>query len=436
MEAELRAIEDLLKSEIGLDPTSVGPQLILRAVRQRMRDLKQNDLAAYVREVRQRATELEELIEEVIVAESWFFRDESPFEWLRDHIRENWIAAPNRAALRILSLPCAAGEEPYSIVIVLSQEGLPARRYQIDGIDLSARRLAKAHRGVYSHNAFRGPDAPYKARYFRPHPEGYEIAPELRTKVRFTQGSILDPRLLEGSPPYDVIFCRNLLIYLTLSARATLLGHINELLAPDGVLVTGHADRLDSTQAGRNFVPTGKTGCFAYRRIAGSELRVAPAFQLLQSPGPILSLLAPPAIRAIEASRPGEHADGACQTASALAPEKLVPSKPEPSLLLGQASELANQGRFPQAIELCEQFLRERGLSAPAYCLMGMICQAAGDRSRAEECFRKTVYLDPNQDEALLALALLAEHRGDKNAAAGFRRRAERIEALSRKRVN
>ena len=80
--------------------------------------------------------------------------------------------------------------------------------------------------------------------------------------------------------------------------------------------------------------------------------------------------------------------------------------------------------------------LREKGLTAPAYCLMGMIYQAAGDRGRAEDCFRKAVYLDPNHDEALLALALLAEHRGDQKAAAGFRRRAERTATVSRKRVN
>jgi chemotaxis protein methyltransferase WspC len=103
---------------------------------------------------------------------------------------------------------------------------------------------------------------------------------------------------------------------------------------------------------------------------------------------------------------------------------------------LSQASELANQKRFVEAIALCERSLREKGPSAPAYCLMGMICQAAGDRGRAEDCFRKAVYLDPNHDEALLALALLAEHRGDRTAAAGFRRRAERTATISQKPVN
>ena len=108
----------------------------------------------------------------------------------------------------------------------------------------------------------------------------------------------------------------------------------------------------------------------------------------------------------------------------------------EPSPLLSQASELANRGRFMEAVALCERHLRESGLTAPAYFLLGMIWQAAGDRKRAEECFGKTVYLDPHHDEALLALALLAEHRGDHSVAAGFRRRAERTAAQARKRVN
>ena len=97
---------------------------------------------------------------------------------------------------------------------------------------------------------------------------------------------------------------------------------------------------------------------------------------------------------------------------------------------------LANRGHFTEAIAACEQHLRQKGLAAPTYFLLGMICQAAGNRRRAEECFHKTVYLDPRHDEALLALALLAERRGDHDAAAGYRRRAERTVVMMRKKVD
>jgi chemotaxis protein methyltransferase WspC len=435
MAGELRAFEELLKQEIGLDPAAVGPQLIVRAVKQRMRELKLDDLAAYERQVRQRAAELQELIDEVIVAESWFFRDERPFEWLRAYVRQRWKNTRAHSPLRVLSMPCASGEEPYSIVIALSEEGLSQREYHIDAVDTSARRLTIARRGIYSQNAFRGPEVPSRARYFRKTAEGYEIDPTLRARVQFIHGSILDPRLLEGRSAYDVVFCRNLLIYLVPSARATLLALVDRLLAPEGLLFIGHADRLDSTGAERRFTLTGDVGCFAYRRTTHGETPVSVVPPSLLPP-PLPSPVPHPPVRAIEASGVPEVDAGCAEPAIPMISDILVPRAVEPPLLLNQASDLANQGRFIEAISLCERHLEQKGLTAPAFCLMGMICQASGDRVRAEDCFRKAVYLDPNHDEALLALALLAEHRGDQSAAAGFRRRAERTATLSGKRVN
>ncbi len=94
--------------------------------------------------------------------------------------------------------------------------------------------------------------------------------------------------------------------------------------------------------------------------------------------------------------------------------------------LLDRASQLANLGRPDEAVALCEQVVRQQGPNALAYYLMGVNNQSVGNRTRGEECFQKAVYLDPGHDEALLALALSAERRGDAAAAAGFRRRAER----------
>ena len=85
----------------------------------------------------------------------------------------------------------------------------------------------------------------FRARHFREHPQGYELDSSIRSTVHFLQASVLDPHLLEESPPYDVVFCRNLLIYLGVSARVCVSAAIERLLAADGVLFIGHADRLD-----------------------------------------------------------------------------------------------------------------------------------------------------------------------------------------------
>ncbi len=433
MAGELRALEELLQDAIGLDPTSVGAQLILRGAKQRMRDLNLVNLAEYERRVRESTVELQELIEEVVVAESWFFRDERPFAWLQDHVRRRPRLAA-RSPLRVLSVPCAGGEEPYSIVVALSEAGLSAGDYHVDAVDMSARRLAIARRGVYSRNAFRGPNVPGRLRYFRQHGEHYEIDPAIRAQVQFIQGSILDPRLLEGLPPYDVVFCRNLLIYLVPSARATLMVFLDRVLAPDGVLVIGHADHLLSAGAESGFAPTGDAGCFAYRRKTcgqGSASVVSYSFEPAVIPSAVMAY---PACATESSSTPCSAAVSIEATVSR-SPENAKGDAVESAHMLNQASELANKGRFSEAMSACEQHLKEIGLSAPAYALMGMICQASGDRGRAEECFRKAVYLDPHHDEALLALALLAEYRGDSLAAANFRRRAERIATLTRKRA-
>ena len=400
-----------------------------------MRELALDDLAAYEHRLRSSEQELEALIEEVVVAESWFFRDERPFLWFRDHVRAGWLNDPVRPPLRVLSLACAGGEEPYSIAMVLSDLGLPTRRSLIDALDISAQRLAIARRGVYSLNAFRGPEHSYRARYFCEQPEGYELASAIRAKVQFRQANVLDPRLLEGTPPYDVLFCRNLLIYLGAPARARVMTAIDRLLAADGVLVIGHADQLDWAGAEAKFTAVADPGCFAYRRAARGDVG-RPRLEL-EPPRSVMSLVAP------SGASTGAVATRELVGAATITPEPVRSASAAVSLLresepplLDRAAELANQGRFDLAVAICERHLRHKGLTAATYYLMGMICHAAGDRRRAEDCFHKTVYLDPRHDEALLALALLAERRGDDDTAAGFRRRAERTVSMTRKRVN
>ena len=164
-----------------------------------MKELALDDLAAYERRLRSSEAEFEALIDEVVVAESWFFRDLAAVPCCsRNHVRAGWLNDVLRPPLRVLSLACARGEEPYSIAMVLSDLKLPTHRFSIDAIDVSARRLAIARRGVYSLNAFRGPEQDYRARYFRKHPEGFELDPAIQAQVRFMQANVLDPRLFAG----------------------------------------------------------------------------------------------------------------------------------------------------------------------------------------------------------------------------------------------
>jgi chemotaxis protein methyltransferase WspC len=432
MAAPKGGIEGLLASRLGLDPVSVGPKQITRAVQLRMQELGLADGDEYESWVRQSESELQALIEEVVVSESWFFRDERPFQYFRDHIRERWLNNPLPPPLTILSLACAGGEEPYSIAMALRELGLTAGRFRIDAVDISARKLAIARRGVYSANAFRGSDLDFRARHFREHAQGYELNASIRATITFYQASVLDLGPLEALFPYDVIFCRNLLIYLEDSARLRVMDSIDRLLAPDGLLFIGHVDRPDLLGHEPKFIAIGEPGCFAYCRTAGGNTRVP----CIPTEPPWPSELKTSGVTA--AGPASVHLVPVDPTATQPFPPDVAVIGShhinEPPLL-DHAAELANRGRFDEAVATCEQHLQSQGLSSPAYYLMGMICQAAGDRRRAEDCFHKTVYLDPLHDEALLALALMAERRGDHAAAAGFHRRAERSVTVAGKRV-
>jgi chemotaxis protein methyltransferase WspC len=413
MTNDQKTIEDLLARRIGLDPVSLGPHVILRAARRRMAELDVADLCDYAALAVDSEAEQQALIEEVVVPESWFFRDDRPFRRLVNHIRDGWSRAPSRAAVRILSVPCAGGQEPYSIAITLRDAGLSPDRFHIDAVDISARLLEIARCGVYSANAFRGAEQGRWERHFHRHPRGYEIDPAIRSTVRFIQGNLLDPALLADSSPYDVVFCRNLLIYLGRSARAVVLATLDRLLADDGMLFIGHADRLEVPGLPARFATVGEPGCFTYRKAEQTAHHGSSPPEAASSPPmPMLMPREPSPLMMRPVSTPATATPGA--------------DRPPSISLLEQAAELANRGRYDEAIAACERHVRLKGPGASAYYLMGMIRQAAGDRRRAEECFHKTIYLDPGHDEALLALALLAERRGDRAAAAGFRRRAHR----------
>ena len=91
--------------------------------------------------------ELQALIEEVAIPESWFFRDSRPFEILATFARSGWVERPDRKPLTVLSVPCAGGEEPYSIAMTLLEAGLPLERFRVDAVDVSERSLARAIAG-------------------------------------------------------------------------------------------------------------------------------------------------------------------------------------------------------------------------------------------------------------------------------------------------
>ena len=397
-------IEQLLREKIGLDVKSVGPTLVERAVRLRIKrlGLKSNDdYAAYFRKT---PGELAELIEGVVVTETWFFREEESFKMLVKHLYEEWIPRNLGKQIRILSIPCSTGEEPYSIAISLLEAGLLPQSFHLDAVDISANALELARLAVYGKNSFRSKEFQPDDRYFTTTPHGNVLKETVRDHVKFKQGNLLDPEFVRLCGTYSFIFCRNLLIYFDDDAQAHAFGHLKQLLAPNGLLFVGPAEMPLAVSHG--FVSTNAPLAFSCRKAepAHTAPEKFPMAYPMKKAAPVSAL-----------------------------PDLAAKDRFSAPPSLETARQLADAGRWAEAAEFCSAYLQFNESSAAAFHLLGRAHEVAGDLADAEACYRKALYLEPNHRETLLQMVTLSEKKGDLVQVKAFQRRIKRVEAKTAK---
>lgn len=400
----------LLQRAIGLDAASVGPEVIDRAVRERLAAGAFDDLDSYWRQVCASSDELQALIDAVVVPETWFFRDGEAFAGLARYAVEDWLPHHPDGVLRLLSLPCASGEEPYSMAMALIDVGFPMERWAIDGVDVSASALARARRALYGKNSFRGSDLGFRERHFVSAAGGERPSDAVRRSVSFRQGNLLAADFLVGAASYDAIFCRNLMIYFDRSTQQRAVAVLARLIAADGVLFVGPAEA--GALQGSEFVAAKVARAFALRGsgAAAAKSMVQPAKPATQHPAPARvgrAVLRPPL----------RHGPAA---ASRSPPDA-------PAAGLDEASRLADQGQLDAAAKCCERYLHAHPPSAQAHHLLGLIRAAAGDLAGAAGHYRKALYLDHNHRDTLLHYALLLEQQGDSSGAQRLQQRSRRL---------
>ena len=230
---------DFLKERIGLDVTSVGPAIIERALRQRTTLSQAAHADEYWQLLQGSRDEQQALIEAVIVPETWFFRYPESFATLGKLARNRLAELNNMRALRILSLPCSTGEEPYSIAMALLDAGLKPHQFKVDGMDVSPLSVEKARRALYGKNSFRGQDLDFRERHFTRTGENYSVRQSVRECVTFGQANLLGDDFPQSRGGYDFIFCRNLLIYFDRVSQQRDFQRLNSLLTPGGTLFVG-----------------------------------------------------------------------------------------------------------------------------------------------------------------------------------------------------
>lgn len=406
-----RDIYALLHELIGVDLVSIGEEAVDRVIKGRMKAGGHDSIAAYCTFLSGSASERQAFINEVTVPETWFFRDSEPFRLLADFASRVWPPATEQQ-FRVLSIPCSTGEEPYSIAMVLLSAGFAPGSFVIDAADISTRVLELARRGIYGRNSFRGGDLSFREQYFTEKGGFYEVADEVKQSVNFHHHNVLSPDFMQGEPPYNIIFCRNLLIYFDMETKERVIRLLHRLLHPDGLLFLGHAETGRMVHG--VFESLRHPGAFAYRPVdaRGSEhpgSGVAPP----RKPLPAWAL---PAI--VTPAPPAAEASAATETETA-------------GPALDEIQALADRGELKGAMQLCRAYIQRNPLAADGYYLLGIIQLAQEQDGDALAAFKRAIYLEPGHYQSLVHLQVLAEAQGDMQAAANYRARMERARAKS-----
>jgi chemotaxis protein methyltransferase CheR len=388
--------------------------------------------------------EIQALAQEITVGETYFFRHMDQFRAFAEIVR------PLRR-LRVLSAGCASGEEAYSVAMMVREQVAERGMTEISitGVDVNSAALAKAARGSYSGWSLRETPPDMQRRWFLTMGREYTVAASIRASVRFEERNLADDEPGLWLPEsYDVVFCRNVLMYLTPESARGVVARIRRALAPRGHLFLGHAETLRGLSL--DFHLRNTHGTFYYeRKDAGEHPAGADVVEGRRSPAPVpgkpdrawaatwvetverstrriqelseRSGASP--TRSVEAAPESPAPGDMKQAVELLKSERFAdalrvlgnPPRPsrDPDVLLLRAVLLTLSGQLEEAEIVCNDLCRLDELSAGAHYLLALCRDGARDAAGAEEHDRTAAYLDPGFAMPRLHLGLLARRSGD-----------------------
>ena len=239
----------------GFDLTGYSPSFLNRSIRKRVGRTGCRSYLEYAGLLRRDDAEVNELISALSVNVTDFFRDDDAFAALSSLVLAPLVSLKVKqgwSSLRIWSAGCATGQETYTIGICVAEEvrkhgsadNLPIR---IVGTDLSAKALAYAQRGHYSDNQMKRLPRRLLSEYFSQSDSGYEVKRTIRKNVRFSEGNLLD---VPDKKHFDVIVCRNVVIYFSRPMHDKVMSNFHTALKSDGYLMLGRTETLLGTPRG------------------------------------------------------------------------------------------------------------------------------------------------------------------------------------------
>lgn len=286
---EFQLFQGLVERESGIHLGANNRAMLVSRLWKRLRALQLNSFSAYYRLVKANRTEMVLMLDCICTNETHFFREPAAFDCLRQHVFPEWIAAAdsNRRTrmLRAWSAACSSGEEPYSLAMMLLTE-FPENagwKTEVLGTDLSTKALARASKGVWPSSKLAGVPVEYQRQFllkgFGPVRGKVKATDELRKAVRFQRMNLIQHQY-EVLGNFDLIFCRNVIIYFEWEKKLKVIDRLGRYLAPNGYLFLGHAeslhgmtDQLESVKPKVFRPPNGRAGrgalCILERRDRG-----------------------------------------------------------------------------------------------------------------------------------------------------------------------
>jgi chemotaxis protein methyltransferase CheR len=383
---------------------------LARRLSRRLLNTGARDCAAYLtilHDVHRGPSELDALVEEVTIGETYFFRHQEHFDALRDLVLPDLISRnqarnPPTRSLRIWCAGCADGPEPYSVAILLKREmaqQIHGWDVSILGTDINRSCLAKAREGKFEEWALRATSDEIKRRCFLKEGKSWRIAPGFKESVNFQFHNLVEhsfPSLVNNLSAFDLIICRNVMIYFGTNLMRRLIQQFHDSLVPGGWLVVGPAE--PNMSCFTSFRTVNAPGVTLYRRPDQPGLVGSAAETLVSVP--------PPPVPAAQYNND--------------ATSHRLMTKPAPPTL-ERARRYADSGAWEDAARCCEELLEKDNLKANVHFYHALVLEQMSRHAEAEGSLRRALYLDRQSVLAHYYLGLFLQSRGDfKQAARSF----------------
>jgi chemotaxis protein methyltransferase CheR len=460
---EVEQFRALVAQRFGLQYEDGRLEYLADVLRQRMDLVGSRRFDAYAERLTSSTTgpsELRALAEQLTVNETFFFRNADNFRALAEAVLPARIAARSQQKrLRILSAGCASGEEPYTLAIVVREvlHDLESWDVSIVGVDINPAMLTKASQGRYSSWSLRATAQEATRRYFLADGRDFVLDPRVRAMVRFEERNLIEENPLLWQPlAYDVVFCRNVLMYFTPDKAREVVERVSQALLPNGFLFLGHAETLRGLTQQFHLCHTHDT--FYYRRRDASDPVIATSVwsgaasdrfgislpQVVETTASWVDVIQRASERIASladgrARAPNQQAQPTVQSHATGSPTRtwdlglvleamrqerfsealdLIGSLPsdsqrDPDALLLRAVLLTNNGKLDESEQVCNRLLALDDLNAGAHYLMALCCEHAGDAKGAIEHDQTAIYLDAGFAMPHVHRGLMAKRSGD-----------------------